>query len=133
MDRAQRKAKEEVVRRAQVRKIKQWMDIEWKEQMLEKLGKVDELVIQVWRVADALERIAGMRSKTLEDDIISWLESRGQEMETLERVDKRKGKEVVKEECDNKWSEMDIEDRGDGIEGVENAMGALVSSVWPTE
>jgi len=38
---------------------------------LEKLGKVDELVVQVRRVADALERMAGMRSKTPEDDIIS--------------------------------------------------------------
>ena len=54
--------------------------------MLEKLGKVDELVVQVWRVVDALERIAGMRSKTLEDNIISWLESGGEKMETLESV-----------------------------------------------
>jgi len=38
---------------------------------LEKLEKVNELVVQVRRVADALERIAGMRLKTPEDDIIS--------------------------------------------------------------
>jgi len=54
--------------------------------VLEKLGKVDKLVVQVWRVVDALERIAGMRSKTLEDNIISWLESGGEKMETLESV-----------------------------------------------
>jgi len=105
------------------------MDAKWKEQVLEKLGKVDELVVQVQRVADALERIAGMRSKTPEDDIISWLESGGEETETVERIDKGKGREEVEEECDNEQSEMDIEVGGDEIEGVEDEMEALVSSV----
>jgi len=44
-DGAWRKAKKEIVRRAQARKIKQRMDLEWKEQVLEKLGKVDKLVV----------------------------------------------------------------------------------------
>jgi len=128
-DGAQRKAKDETARRAQARKTKQQTDTEWKEQVLKKLGKVDELVIQVWRVADALDRIAGMRSKTPEDDIISWLESRGEEIETLERMDKGKGREIVEEECDNERSEMDIEVGGDEMEGVEDEMEAPVSSV----
>jgi len=128
-DGAQRKAKDETARRAQARKTKQQTDTEWKEQVLKKLGKVDELVVQVRRVADALDRIAGMRSKTPEDDIISWLESRGEEIETLERMDKGKGREIVEEECDNERSEMDIEVGGDEMEGVEDEMEALVSSV----
>jgi len=78
-DGARRKAKEETARRAQARKTKQRTDAEWKEQVLEKLGKVDELVVQVRRVADALERMAGVRSRTPEDDIISWPESGGEE------------------------------------------------------
>jgi len=97
--------------------------------VLEKLGKVDKLVDQVWRVADALERIAGMRSKTLENDIISWSESGGEETETLERIDKGKGREIVEEECDNERSEMDIEVGGDEMEGIEDEIGTLVSSV----
>ena len=76
-----------------------------------------------------LERIAGIRSKTLEDDIISWLESRGEETETLERMDKGKGREIVEEECDNKRSKMDIEVGGDEMEGIEDELGTLVSSV----
>ena len=96
---------------------------------MEKLGKVDKLVVQVWRVADVLEKIARMRSKTPEDDIISWLESRGEETEVVERIDKRKGKEIVKEECDNEQSEMDIEVGEDEIKGVEDTMETLVSSV----
>jgi len=104
--------------------------------VLVKLEKVDELVVQVRRVADALERIAGMRSKTPEDDIISWPESGGEETETLERMDKGKGREVVEEECDNERSEIDTEDGEDennGMEGVEEEIGTLVSSVQPTE
>ena len=128
-DGARRKAKDETARRAQARKTKQRTDAEWKEQMLEKLGKVDELVIQVRRVADALERIAGMRSKTPEDDIISWPESRGEETETLERMDKGKGREEVEEECGNERSDMDIEVGGDEMEGVEDEIEAPVSSV----
>jgi len=34
-----------MARRAQARKTKQRTDVEWKEQVLEKLGKVDELVV----------------------------------------------------------------------------------------
>jgi len=60
--------------------------------VLEKLEKMDELVVQVKKVTDALERIAGMRSKTPEDDLISWLASRGEEIETVERIDKKKEK-----------------------------------------
>jgi len=131
-DRARRKVKEETVRRVQARKTKQQTDAEWKEQVLEKLEKVDELVIQVQRVTDALERMAGVRSKTLEDDLISWLESGGEETETVEKIDKGKGRKVVEKEYDNKWSEMDIEDGGDendGMEGVEEEIGTLVLSV----
>jgi len=97
--------------------------------VLEKLGRVDKLVVQVWRVVNALERIAGMRSKTPEDDIISWLESGGEETEVVERINKRKGKEIVEEECDNKQSEMDIEVGGDEMEGVEEEIGTPVLSV----
>jgi len=97
--------------------------------VLKKLEKVDKLVVQVRRVADVLERIAGMRSKTLEDNIISWLESGGEETETLKRMDKGKDREIVEEEYDNKQSEMDIEVGGDEIEGVENELGTPVLSV----
>jgi len=86
-------------------------------------------VVQVQRVVDVLERIAGMKSKTLEDDIISWPESGGEETKTLERMDKGKGREIVEEEYDNEWSEIDIEVGGDEMEGVEDEIGTLVSSV----
>jgi len=107
-----------MVRRAQARKTKQWMDLEWKGQVLEKLGKVDELVIQVWRVTDVLERMAGMRPKTPEDDLISWLESRGEETEIVERLDK--GKQRA-QSSDKVEGEREVEEQGeeDAMEGVE--------------
>jgi len=117
-DRARRKAKEEMARRAQARKTKQQMDAEWKEQVLEKLGKVDELVVQVQRVADALERMAGMRPKTPEDDLISWPESGGEEMETLERVDKGKQREQNSDGAEE-VGEVEEQEEEDAIEGVE--------------
>jgi len=131
-DRAQAKARVEAVWRSQARKTKQQTDAEWKVEVSRKLEGLSELRglrKDIRRITDALERIAGMRLKTLEDDIISWLESRGEEMETLERMDKRKGREIVEEECDNEWSEMDIEVGGDEMEGVEDKIGTPVSSV----
>jgi len=94
VDGAWKKVKEEMARRAQARKTKQRMDTEWKEQVLEKLGKVDELVVQVRRVADVLERMAGVRLTTPEDNIISWPESGGEKTEMVERMDKGKCKGI---------------------------------------
>jgi len=116
-----RKAKEETVRRAQARKMKQQTDAEWKEQVLEKLGKMDELVVQVQRVADALERMAGMRSKTLEEDIISWPEPGGEETETLERVDKGKQREQSSDGAEEKREVEGQEE--DAMKGVEKISG----------
>jgi len=118
VDRAWRKAKEEMARRAQARKTKQQMDSEWKEQVLEKLGKVDELVVQVQRVTDALERMAGMRPKTPEDDLISWPESGGEETETLERVDKGKQREQSSDRVEEA-GEGEEQEKEDTMEGVE--------------
>jgi len=105
------------------------MDVEWKEQVLEKLKKIDELVVQVQRVVDTLERIVGMRLKTPEDDLISWPESGGEKTKIVERVNKGKGSEVVKIEYNSKQSKMVIKDRGDRIEEVEEVVGTLALSV----
>jgi len=109
--------------------MKQQIDTEWKEQVLKKLEKVDELVVQIQRVTDALERIAGIRSKTPENDLISWPESKEKEPETVERVDKGKSRKIVEIEHNNKQSKMVIEDGEDRIEGVEKVIGTPVLSV----
>jgi len=86
--------------------------------VLEKLGKVDELVVQVRRVADALERMAGVRSKTLEDDLISWLESGGEEMETVERMNKGKQREQSPDKAEDE-GEVEEQEEEDAMEDVE--------------
>jgi len=82
------------------------------------LGKVDELVVQVRRVAAALERIAGMRPKTLENDLISWPESGGEKTETLERFDKRKQREQSSNRAEEA-GKVKGQKEEDAMEGVE--------------
>jgi len=101
------------------------MDAEWKEQVLKKLEKVDELVAQVRRVADALEKMAGMRSKTPEDDLISWLESGGEETETLERVDKEK----QREQSSDRAEEQEYENAMEGVEEGSSDCSPVAYSV----
>jgi len=124
VDGARRKAKEETARRAQARKTKQRTDAEWKEQVLEKLEKVDELVVQVRRVADALDRMAGMRPKTLEDDLISWPESEGEETEVQESTEKRKQREQRSDGAEDE-EEVEGQEEEDAMEGVEEGSGGL--------
>ena len=69
------------------------MDTEWKEQVLEKLGKVDELVVQVWRVVDALEKLAGIESQNSDEGQISWPKSKREETEVQKSTKKRKQRE----------------------------------------
>ena len=123
-DGARRKAKEETARRAQARKTKQQTDAEWKEQVLEKLEKVDELVVQVWRVADALERMAGMRPKTPEDDLISWPESEGEETEVQESTEKGKQREQRSDGAEDE-GEVEGQEEEDAMKGVEEGSGGL--------
>ena len=121
---ARRKAKEETARRAQARKTKQQTDAEWKEQVLEKLGKVDELVVQVRRVADALERMVGVRSRTLEDNIISWPESGGEETETVERMGKGKQRAQSPDGAEDE-GEVEEQEEENAMEGVEEESSGL--------
>jgi len=103
--------------------------VEWKEQVLEKLGKVDELVVQVQRVADVLERMAGMRSKTLEDDLISWPGSGGEETETVERMDKRKQREQSPDGVEDE-GEVEEQEEENAMEGVEEGSSGLSPVVY---
>ena len=72
------------------RKFSSGVTVEWKEQVLEKLEKVDKLVVQVQRVTDVLEKLAGIESQDSDEGQISWLESEGEETEVQESIEKRK-------------------------------------------
>jgi len=96
--------------------------------VLEKLEKVDELVVQVRRVADALERMAGMRPKTLEDDLIFWLESEG-ETEVQESTEKGKQREQRSDGVEDE-REVEGQEEEDAMEGVEEGSGGLSLVVY---
>ena len=64
----------------------------------------------------------------MENNLISWPESEGEEIETVERIDKGKGREVVEMEYNNEWFKIVVEDRN-GMEGIEEVIGTLVSFV----
>jgi len=74
-DRARAKAKAETARRSNVRKVKQQTDTEWKAEILRKL---DGLRKDIWRIAVALEKLAGMEGKDSDEEQISWPESEGE-------------------------------------------------------
>jgi len=62
-DKAYTKIRVKVVWRFKARKIKQQMDIEWKVEVLRKLEDLSELQglrKDVWRIAVALEKLAGI-------------------------------------------------------------------------
>jgi len=87
------------------------------------------VIVQVWRVADALERIAGMRSMTPEDDVISWPESGGEEIETVERIDKGRQREQSSDGAEEE-GEVEGQEEEDVMEGVEEGSGGLSPVVY---
>jgi len=131
-DRAQKKAKDETARRAQARKTKQRTDAEWKEQMLEKLGKVDKLVVQVRRVMDALEKLAGIESQDSDEGQISWPESEGEETEVQESTEKEKQREQRSSRVENE-REVEGQKEEDAMEGMEEGSGSLSPVAYSVE
>jgi len=66
VDRARAKAKVEMARRSNVRKMKQQTDAEWKAEISRKLDSLSELNSlrkDIRRIAVALEKLAGMEGK----------------------------------------------------------------------
>ena len=96
--------------------------MEWKEQVLEKLEKVDELVVQVWRVADALEKLAGIESQDSNKEQISWPESKGEETEVQESTEKGKQRKQRSGGAEDE-GEVKGQEEEDAMESVEEGSG----------
>ena len=71
-----------------------------------------------------LERMAGMRSKTPEDNLISWPESGGEETETVERIDKGKQREQSPDGAEDE-GEVEEQEEENAMEGVEERSSGL--------
>jgi len=92
--------------------------------VLEKLGKVDKLVIQVRRVADALEKLASIESQDSDEGEISWLESEGEETEVQESTEKGKQREQRSSGAEDE-REVEGQKEKDAMEDVEEGSGGL--------
>jgi len=74
----------EAARRSRARKAKQQTDAEWKSEVLRKLEGLDKLSglrKDVWRIAVALEALAGIEGQDSNEELISWPESEGEDTE----------------------------------------------------
>ena len=84
--------------------------------------KVDELVIQVRRVADALEKLAGIESQDSDEGQISWLESKGEETEVQKSTKKRKQRKQRSGGAEDE-EEVEEQEEKDAMEGVKEDSG----------
>ena len=114
-DRARAKAKVETARRFNARKAKQQTDVEWKAEILRKL---DGLRKDIWRIAVALEKLAGIEGEDSDEEQILWPESEGELTEVQGSKDKGKQKE---ERIDGAEEEEEVggQEEENGIKGVE--------------
>jgi len=115
----QAKTKSEAARRSKARKAKQQTDAEWKSEVLRKLEGLDELSglrKDVWRIAVALEALAGIEGQDPDEELILWPESEGEDTEVQENREKGKRK---KKKIDG------MEEDENGMEGVKEGNGSL--------
>jgi len=73
--------------------MKQQMNAEWKAEISRKLKELSELQglrKDVWRIAVALEKLAGIESQDSNEGHISWPKSEGEETEVQESAKKGK-------------------------------------------
>jgi len=109
-----------MVWRSKARKAKQQMDTEWKAEIsrkLEDLSKLSGLRKDVWRIAVALEKLAGIEGQDSDEKLLSWLEFKGEEMEVQgskekgkqkkERIDGVEEEEVRGQEEKNRMEDME--------------------------
>jgi len=119
------KAKAKMARRSNVRKAKQQTDAEWKVEILRKLNGLSEMSgmrKDIWRIAVALEKLAGMGGEDSDEKRILWPESEGELTEVQESREKGKQQEerVDRVEEEEETRRREEENR---IEDVEEGGG----------
>jgi len=126
-DRAWAKARAEKIRRSQARKTKQQTDSEWKAEVSRKLEELSELRglrKDVWRIAVALERLAGIESQDSDEELLSWPESEGEITEVPGVKEKEKQREE-RLDGEDKEEETERQEEGDEMEDVEEGGGSF--------
>jgi len=109
-----------MVWRSKARKIKQQTDVELKAEVSRKLEDLSELRglrKNVWRIAVALEKLAGIESQDSKEEQFLWPESKGEETEV--QGNKEKGKQKEKRIDRAEKEEVRGQEEENGIEGME--------------
>jgi len=104
--------------------------MEWKAQILRKLDGLNELSglrKDIWRIAVALEKLAGIEGEDSDKKQISWPESKGELTEVQGSREKGKQKEervdgAEEEEEEEETSRQKEENK---MEGVEKGIGTF--------
>ena len=120
-EKARAKAKAEMARRSKARKMKQQTDTEWKAEVsrkLEDLGELWGLRKDVWRIAVALEKLAGIEGQDSDEELLSWPESEGEVIEVQRGKEKGKQREE-RLDGEDKEEEMERQEENNKMESVE--------------
>ena len=126
-DKAQAKAKAEMVWRSKARRLKQQTDAEQKAEIsrkLEELSKLRGLRKDIWRIAVALEKLASIEGQDSEDEQFSWPTSEEEETEVQE--DREKGKQREKKIAKLKGEE---ENEMEGVKKESSSFSPVAYSV----
>jgi len=107
--------------------MKQQTDTEWKVEVLKKLEELSELQglrKDVWRIAVALEKLAGIEGQDSDEEKFSWLESEGEEIKVQGSKEKRKQREQEPDRVEEE-KEVGRQEEENGMEGVEEGSSSF--------
>jgi len=110
------------------------MDVEWKAEIsrkLEDLSELHGLRKDVWRIAVALKKLADKEGQDSNEELLSWLESEGEETEVQGSKEKGKQKEdtIDGAEEEEGVQEQEEEHRMEGVEEGSGSFSPVIYSV----
>jgi len=115
-----------MARRSKARKVKQQTNAEWKAEVLRKLedlGELRGLRKDMWRIAVALEKLAGTEGQDSNEELLSWPESEREVTEVQGGKEKEKQRE---ERLDREDEEKKMGRQEDNeMEGIEEESGSF--------
>jgi len=122
----------ETARRSNARKVKQQMDTEWKVKISRKLDSLSELSgmrKDIQRIAVALEKLAEIESQDSEKELLSWLESEGEEMAVQRSKEKGKQKEEMIDRAEEE-EEVGEQEEENGMKDIEEGSSSFTPVVF---
>jgi len=89
--------------------------VEWKTEVSRKLSELRGLRKDVQRIAEALEKLAGIKSQDSDEGQISWPESEGEKTEVQENTEKGKQREQRSGRAEDEGEVEELEEGSGGL------------------